>query len=44
VRLSMIWLVRILWFMLIGGWGRRTIQARLEAGPVTLENRSLRVQ
>jgi hypothetical protein len=33
VRLSMIWLVRILWFMLIGGWGRRRIQARLEAGP-----------
>jgi hypothetical protein len=30
--LSMIWLVRILWFMLIGGWGRRRIQARLEAG------------
>jgi hypothetical protein len=25
-------LVRILWFMLIGGWGRRRIQARLEAG------------
>jgi hypothetical protein len=24
-------LVRILWFMLIGGWGRRRIQARLEA-------------
>jgi hypothetical protein len=23
VKLSMIWLVRILWFMLIGGWGRR---------------------
>jgi hypothetical protein len=34
VALSMIWLVRILWFMLIGGWGRRRIQARLkEAGP-----------
>jgi hypothetical protein len=33
VRLSMILLVRILWFMLIGGWGRRRIQARLEAGP-----------
>jgi hypothetical protein len=33
VRLSMIWLVRILWFMLTGGWGRRRIQARLEAGP-----------
>jgi hypothetical protein len=32
VGLSMIWLVRILWFMLIGGWGRRRIQARLEAG------------
>jgi hypothetical protein len=32
VRLSMIWLVRILWFMLIGGWGRRRIQAGLEAG------------
>jgi hypothetical protein len=32
VRLSMIWLVRILWFMLVGGWGRRRIQARLEAG------------
>jgi hypothetical protein len=31
VRLSMIWLVRILWFMLIGGWVRRRIQARLEA-------------
>jgi hypothetical protein len=30
--LSMIWLVRILWFMLIGGWGRKRIQARLEAG------------
>jgi hypothetical protein len=25
-------LVRILWFMLIGGWGRRRVQARLEAG------------
>jgi hypothetical protein len=25
-------LARILWFMLIGGWGRRRIQARLEAG------------
>jgi hypothetical protein len=23
-------LVRILWFVLIGGWGRRRIQARLE--------------
>jgi hypothetical protein len=33
VGLSMIWLVRILWFMLIGGWGRRRGQARLEAGP-----------
>jgi hypothetical protein len=33
VRLSMIGLVRILWFRLIGGWGRRRIQARLEAGP-----------
>jgi hypothetical protein len=33
VRVGMIWLVRILWFMLIGGWGRRRIQARLEAGP-----------
>jgi hypothetical protein len=44
VRLSMILLVRILWFMLIGGWGRRRIQARLEAGPVTLGNRSLRVK
>jgi hypothetical protein len=33
VRLSTIWLVRILWFLLIGGWGRRRIQARLEAGP-----------
>jgi hypothetical protein len=32
VRLGMIWLVKILWFMLIGGWGRRRIQARLEAG------------
>jgi hypothetical protein len=32
VGLSMIWLVRILWFMLIGGWGRRRVQARLEAG------------
>jgi hypothetical protein len=31
VRLSMIWLVSILWFMLIGGWNRRRIQARLEA-------------
>jgi hypothetical protein len=33
VGLSMICLVRILWFMLIGGWGRRRVQARLEAGP-----------
>jgi hypothetical protein len=33
VRLGMISLVRILWFMLIGGWGRRRIQTRLEAGP-----------
>jgi hypothetical protein len=33
VRLSLISLVRILRFMLIGGWGRRRIQARLEAGP-----------
>jgi hypothetical protein len=33
VRLGMILLVRILWFMLIGGWGRRRIQARLEARP-----------
>jgi hypothetical protein len=32
VGLSMIWLVRILWFMLIGGWGRRRVQARLKAG------------
>jgi hypothetical protein len=32
VRLSMISLVRILWVMLIGGWGRRRIQAGLEAG------------
>jgi hypothetical protein len=32
VGLSMIWLVRIIWFMLIGGWGRRRVQARLEAG------------
>jgi hypothetical protein len=32
VRLNMIWLVRILWFMLIGDWGRKRIQARLEAG------------
>jgi hypothetical protein len=32
VRLGMIWLVRILWFMLIEGWGSRRIQARLEAG------------
>jgi hypothetical protein len=32
VRLGMIWLVRILWFMLIGGWGRKRVQARLEAG------------
>jgi hypothetical protein len=33
VRLGMIWLVRILWFMLIGCWGRRVIQTRIEAGP-----------
>jgi hypothetical protein len=33
VGLSMISLVKILWFMLIGGWRRRRIQARLEAGP-----------
>jgi hypothetical protein len=33
VRLGMILLARILWFMLIGGWGRRRIQAKLEAGP-----------
>jgi hypothetical protein len=33
VGLSMIGLVRILWFMLIGGWGRRGIQAKLQAGP-----------
>jgi hypothetical protein len=32
VRLSMISLVRILWVMLIGGGGRRRIQAGLEAG------------
>jgi hypothetical protein len=32
VRLGMIWLVRLLWFMLIGDWGRRRVQARLEAG------------
>jgi hypothetical protein len=28
VRLGMIWLVRIIWFMLIGGWDRRRVQAR----------------
>jgi hypothetical protein len=33
VRLGMSWLVRILWFMLIRGWGRRRVQARVEAGP-----------
>jgi hypothetical protein len=40
VRLGMIWLVRILWFMLIGGWSRRRIQATLEAGPWSWETKA----